>query len=46
MIKQIIKYVEKLKLLDIPNERSHHYDIKPRGAGIGFIGAFAITRLD
>ena len=44
LIKQIIKYAEKLKLLNIPNERSHHYDIKPRGAGIGFIDAFDTTR--
>ena len=39
LIKLIIKYAAKLKLLDIPNERSHHDDIIPRGAGVGFIAA-------
>ncbi|MBA3025014.1 MAG: undecaprenyl/decaprenyl-phosphate alpha-N-acetylglucosaminyl 1-phosphate transferase [Sulfurimonas sp.] len=41
-IKIIIKYAKKLKLLDIPNERSHHDDITPRGAGIGFVSAFLV----
>lgn len=40
LIKLIMKNAVKLKLLDIPNERSHHCDIIPRGAGIGFITAF------
>jgi len=39
LIKLIIKYASKLKFLDIPNDRSHHINVIPRGAGIGFIGA-------
>lgn len=31
------------KLLDIPNERSSHTQPTPRGGGLGFIIAFAIT---
>jgi UDP-GlcNAc:undecaprenyl-phosphate GlcNAc-1-phosphate transferase len=42
LIKLIIKNAKKLKLLDIPNERSHHDDVIPRGAGIGFISAFLV----
>ena len=29
-------------MLDIPNERSHHCEIIPRGAGIGFVSAFLV----
>ena len=42
LVKQVIKHAGKLHLLDIPNERSHHCDIIPSGAGIGFIMAFFI----
>ena len=45
LIKLVIKYANDLKLLDIPNERSHHCNIIPSGAGIGFIGAFFIAIL-
>jgi len=38
VVKQIIEHAVSLDLLDIPNERSHHCNIIPRGAGIGFIG--------
>jgi len=41
-VKLIAKYAHKLKLLDIPNERSHHCQIIPRGGGIGFVLAFFI----
>jgi UDP-GlcNAc:undecaprenyl-phosphate GlcNAc-1-phosphate transferase len=33
------KTAPKIGLLDIPNERSTHLDIVPRGAGIGFVSA-------
>lgn len=33
------------KFLDIPNERSSHQQPTPRGGGLGFILAFAITAL-
>ena len=36
LIKLIIKYATVLKLRDIPNGRSIHTNITPRGAGIGF----------
>jgi len=39
----IIKNAHKLKLLDTPNERSHHCNIIPSGAGIGFISAFFVS---
>ena len=38
-VRLIIKYAHKLNLYDIPNERSHHCNITPSGAGIGFISA-------
>jgi UDP-GlcNAc:undecaprenyl-phosphate/decaprenyl-phosphate GlcNAc-1-phosphate transferase len=38
-IKLLIINAKKLHLLDIPNERSHHCSVIPRGAGIGFISA-------
>jgi len=37
LIRMIISNAHRICLLDIPNERSHHCDIIPRGAGIGFI---------
>ncbi len=37
-----MRYSEKLKFLDVPNERSFHADAKPRGAGLGFVIAFFI----
>ena len=37
LVKLIIKYAKRLKCLDVPNSRSHHVDIIPRGAGIGFV---------
>lgn len=42
LIKQVIKYAHQIHLLDIPNERSHHCNIIPSGAGIGFVLAFLI----
>jgi len=42
LVKQLIKYAHKLELFDIPNERSHHCSITPRGGGIGFVSAFFI----
>lgn len=42
-IKLIIKNTKVLGLVDIPNERSSHTKITPRGAGIGFGFAFFLT---
>jgi UDP-GlcNAc:undecaprenyl-phosphate GlcNAc-1-phosphate transferase len=44
-IKLLIVNAHKLHLLDIPNERSHHCSVIPRGAGIGFVGAIFIGLL-
>lgn len=44
-IKLIIKNAKGLGLVDIPNERSSHSKITPRGAGIGFGFAFFISSL-
>ena len=44
-VKLIIKYAKNLSLIDIPNERSSHTKITPRGAGIGFGFAFFLTIL-
>ena len=41
-IKVLILYAHRLKLLDIPNERSHHCSIVPRGGGVGFVLSFFI----
>jgi len=41
----IIKHAHILHFLDVPNDRSHHCDIIPRGAGVGFISAFFISIL-
>ncbi len=43
LVKQVIKHAQTLHLLDIPNERSHHCNIIPSGAGIGFIMAFFLS---
>jgi len=42
-IKLIIKYAKPLGFLDIPNDRSHHCDIVPKSAGVGFVLAFFIS---
>ena len=42
-IRQIVKYANYIGLLDVPNDRSHHKQITPRGAGIGFIAALFIS---
>lgn len=42
-IKLLIKFSQKLGLVDIPNERSSHTNITPRGAGISFGLAFFIS---
>ncbi|MDX1810151.1 MAG: MraY family glycosyltransferase [Sulfurospirillaceae bacterium] len=44
-IKFTMKHAEKINLLDIPNDRSHHDVVIPRGAGIGFIFAFFISSI-
>lgn len=44
-IKLIIKNAKVLGFVDIPNERSSHTKITPRGAGIGFGFAFFVTIL-
>ncbi len=43
LIKTILLYADRLYLLDTPTHRSHHKDITPRGAGIGFMTAFFLT---
>lgn len=43
LIKLIIVNSEKLGLVDIPNERSMHTTLQPRGAGIGVFLAVAIV---
>lgn len=45
LIKLLVSNAKKLNLLDIPNERSHHCSIVPRGAGIGFVVAFFLSIL-
>lgn len=42
-IKFIIRLAPKIGLVDIPNERSVHTKIVPRGAGIGIFIAFIVT---
>jgi UDP-GlcNAc:undecaprenyl-phosphate GlcNAc-1-phosphate transferase len=42
LVKQVIKHAHSLHLLDIPNERSHHCNIIPSGAGIGFVAALFV----
>lgn len=42
-IKIIIKYAKQLGCLDIPNHRSYHCSIIPKGGGIGFMGAFLLS---
>lgn len=39
----VIKQRFRQQLLDIPNERSSHREPTPRGGGLGFILAFALT---
>lgn len=41
----LMRYAEKLNLLDMPNERSFHKVPTPRGAGIGFVSAVFIVLL-
>ncbi|MEA1983408.1 MAG: MraY family glycosyltransferase [Campylobacterota bacterium] len=43
LVRLIIKYAHKLNLYDVPNERSHHCNITPSGAGAGFITAFFLS---
>jgi UDP-GlcNAc:undecaprenyl-phosphate GlcNAc-1-phosphate transferase len=43
LVKLVITYSHKLNLYDIPNERSHHCNITPSGAGLGFVSAFFIS---
>jgi len=41
-IRLLIKNADKFGLLDVPNYRSHHDNVTPRGGGIGFVSAFFI----
>ncbi len=43
LISMLIKFANKLGLIDIPNQRSAHTEIMPRGAGIGFVLAVILT---
>jgi UDP-GlcNAc:undecaprenyl-phosphate GlcNAc-1-phosphate transferase len=45
LINLIIKHAVRLGLTDIPNERSSHTKITPRGAGVGFGLAFFISSI-
>jgi Fuc2NAc and GlcNAc transferase len=45
LLTNIIKRRFSNHLLDIPNDRSSHTQPTPRGGGLGFILAFAITSL-
>ena len=40
LLKQFIKLAPRLRLVDIPNERSAHTNVTPRGAGIVFGAVF------
>ncbi len=44
-IKLLMANAKKLNLLDIPNERSQHTKVIPRGGGIGFVLVFFISFL-
>ena len=41
----VVRYAHSLKLLDVPNERSHHCSIIASGAGIGFVSAIFMAML-
>ena len=43
LVKLVIRFAHKLDLYDVPNERSHHCNVTPSGAGIGFVMAFFIA---
>ena len=45
LIKLVIINAEKLGLQDIPNERSAHTKVVPKGAGVGFVSAVLIGQL-
>ncbi|MCF6244627.1 MAG: undecaprenyl/decaprenyl-phosphate alpha-N-acetylglucosaminyl 1-phosphate transferase [Sulfurovum sp.] len=38
----VMKYADKLGLVDVPNERSMHKNIVPRGAGLAFVSSVFI----
>lgn len=44
-VKLVIQYAHKLDLYDVPNERSHHCNVTPSGAGLGFVSALLIAFL-
>ena len=43
LVKLVMRFAHKLDLYDVPNERSHHCNVTPSGAGIGFVMAFFIA---
>lgn len=45
LIQIIIRFAPKLGLVDIPNHRSVHQQVTPRGAGIAMIGAIILSDL-
>lgn len=45
LVKLVVRFAHQLQFLDIPNDRSHHCNIIPSGAGLGFIGSFFIAIL-
>lgn len=43
LIQLIIKYAHTMSLIDIPNDRSLHKEIIPRGAGVGFVFSMILS---
>ena len=41
----LVKFASKIGLVDIPNERSMHENVIPRGAGLAFVSSVFITLL-
>ena len=39
----IARVAERLGLIDVPNERSSHRQVTPKGGGIGILGAFILS---
>ena len=41
----LVKFADKLGLVDVPNERSMHTNLTPRGAGIAFVSSVFLSLL-
>ncbi len=44
-IRLLVRYAPALGLVDVPNERSHHKQVTPRGAGIGIMAGVIFADL-